>query len=83
MAKLVELIETDDLRGEGTPSDPCRRVRQWFTKAGVLVVESDPHAVVGAAEILNRLPTHSEAAIEFGGIDLKELRLVLGAMVGR
>lgn len=42
MAKLVELIETEERRGSGTSeSDPVRMVKQWFTKSGELVVEWD------------------------------------------
>lgn len=42
MAKLVTLIETTDLCGQGVKGDPVRRVRQWFTTEGELVVEDDP-----------------------------------------
>ena len=41
-AKLVQLIETSENRGEGTSADPVRSVRQWFTVEGELVVESAP-----------------------------------------
>lgn len=42
-AKLVELIETQERRGEGkTEEDPIRIVTQWYTKEGELVVELDP-----------------------------------------
>ncbi len=40
-AKLVELIETDELLGTGKEGDVFRRVRQWWTKEGELVVEWD------------------------------------------
>ena len=39
--KLVELIETETLRGTGKDGDAVRTVTQWWTKAGVLVVERD------------------------------------------
>jgi hypothetical protein len=80
MAKLVELIETDDLRGVGIPSDPCRRVQQWFTKDGTLVVESDPHAYVAAQDLLRRISGRD--SIQFAGVDLTTLRSVLAAIVG-
>ncbi|CAL67420.1 hypothetical protein [Christiangramia forsetii] len=41
MAKIIELIETDDLRGTGKPEDPWRRVKQYFTKEGELLFELD------------------------------------------
>jgi hypothetical protein len=80
MAKLVELIETDDLRGVGIPSDPCRRVQQWFTKDGTLVVESDPHAYVAAQDLLRRISGRD--SIQFAGVDLTTLRSVLAAIIG-
>jgi hypothetical protein len=40
-AKLVELIETETLRGTGKGNDVFRRVNQWWSKAGDLVVEKD------------------------------------------
>ena len=44
MAKIVELIETDDLRGEGVEGSPYRRVTQYFTKEGELLFEIDPQS---------------------------------------
>ena len=40
-AKLVELIETEELRGSGKEDDVFRRVKQWWTKEGELVAERD------------------------------------------
>jgi hypothetical protein len=80
MAKLVELIETDDLRGVGIPSDPCRRVQQWFTKDGTLVVESDPHAYVAAQDMLRQISGRD--SVQFDGVGLTSLRSVLAAIVG-
>lgn len=40
-AKLVELIEATERRGNGTEADPVRVVTGWWTKAGELVVEDD------------------------------------------
>lgn len=40
-AKMVELIEATERRGNGTDADPVRMVTGWWTKAGELVVEDD------------------------------------------
>lgn len=40
-AKLVELIEATERRGNGTDADPVRVVTGWWTKSGELVVEDD------------------------------------------
>lgn len=41
MAKLIQVIEVDIHRGIGTPSDPHRTVRQYWTTDGVLLTEQD------------------------------------------
>lgn len=41
MAKIVELIETEERRGHGIECDPVRTVYQLWTKDGVLVFERD------------------------------------------
>lgn len=41
MAKIIELIETEDRRGTGTDKDPMRLVSQLWTKDGQLVAEYD------------------------------------------
>ena len=43
MAKIVELIYTTELRGEGVYLDPVRRVEQWFDKDGTLIFELDAY----------------------------------------
>ena len=43
MAKIVEMIETDERRGTGREGDPMRRVYQLWTKDGRLVHENDAH----------------------------------------
>ena len=54
-AKLVELIETDELRGTGKDGDVFRRVQQWWTKAGELAVERDEWQEESSrTEMLNR-----------------------------
>lgn len=40
-AKMVELIESTERRGNGTEADPVRMVTGWWTKSGELVVEDD------------------------------------------
>ena len=42
MAKVIELIFSEETRGAGTPESICRRVQQLFTKEGYLVAEYDP-----------------------------------------
>lgn len=41
MARIVEFIETDEVRGKGTPESVMRRVRQLWTKDGSLIAEFD------------------------------------------
>lgn len=41
MAKLVTLIETKAVRGQGTPDDPSRYVFQYWDFEGNMVAESD------------------------------------------
>lgn len=41
MAKLIQVIETDDLRGNGTEGKPYRRVKQFFSTEGELLAEVD------------------------------------------
>ena len=39
--RIVELIYTEDRRGEGVKDDPARMVQQLWTKDGTLVAEQD------------------------------------------
>lgn len=42
--EIVELIHTAlERRGSGTEESPIRIIEQWWTKAGELVFEKDPH----------------------------------------
>lgn len=44
-ADLIQVIRTDlDLRGEGKPGDPVRRVVQFWSTDGQLLAEVDPGA---------------------------------------
>ena len=40
-ARIVEVIETRSLMGEGTPYDPCRAVIQYWHKNGELIATID------------------------------------------
>jgi hypothetical protein len=40
-AKLIEVIETVSLRGEGVEGDPVRHIKQYWSKDGVLLAEQD------------------------------------------
>lgn len=40
-AKLIEVIETVSLRGNGTKSEPIREITQYWSKDGVLLAEKD------------------------------------------
>jgi hypothetical protein len=42
MAKIVQYIITDDLKGDGSEENRYRRVVQLFTFSGQLVAEFDP-----------------------------------------
>lgn len=53
--KIVELIRTEELRGDGTKENPTRLVFQLWDRQGQLVAWFDPHHrsswVNGDAEI--------------------------------
>jgi hypothetical protein len=40
-AKLIEVIETVSLRGNGSKSEPIREVTQYWSKDGQLLAEKD------------------------------------------
>ena len=42
MARIIELIITDELRGTGKKENIFRRCTQLFTKSGELIAEHDP-----------------------------------------
>ena len=42
MAKLIQVIETFEKRGKGTEEDICRKVKQFWSTDGVLLMEYDP-----------------------------------------
>lgn len=41
-ARVIQAIETSDVRGNGTMEDPFRRVMQYWTLSGELLAEVDP-----------------------------------------
>jgi hypothetical protein len=42
--RVIKVIETSlELRGDGTPLNPFRRVRQYYTLAGRLLAEIDEY----------------------------------------
>jgi hypothetical protein len=41
VARIIEVIETQDRRGLGRDNDPIRLVYQLWTKDGVLIFERD------------------------------------------
>ena len=40
-ARVIQVIETRTLRGEGTEKDPCRIVTQYWNFEGKLLAEDD------------------------------------------
>jgi hypothetical protein len=42
MARIVEVIYAEQIRGRGTEKNPTRRVQQLWTKEGELLDELDP-----------------------------------------
>jgi hypothetical protein len=43
VAKLIQVIVTDDRRGAGVERDPIRQVTQYWTPEGRLLAEVDPY----------------------------------------
>lgn len=41
-ARVIQVIETTALRGEGTAEDKCREVKQYWDFDGKLLAENDP-----------------------------------------
>lgn len=41
-AKIIRVIETKSLRGDGTEKDPCRIVTQYWDFKGHFLAENDP-----------------------------------------
>ena len=43
-ARIIQVIETTALRGEGIEEDKCREVKQYWDFEGNLLAENDPCA---------------------------------------
>ena len=43
-ARVIQVIETIALRGEGTEEDKCREVKQYWDFEGKFLAENDPCA---------------------------------------
>lgn len=43
-ARVIRVIETQSLKGEGTPMNPCRIVKQYWDFDGTLLAEKDYQA---------------------------------------
>ncbi len=41
-ARVIQVIETTALRGEGTEKDTCRQVKQYWDFEGNFLAENDP-----------------------------------------
>lgn len=41
-ARVIQVIETTALRGEGTEKDACRQVKQYWDFEGNFLAENDP-----------------------------------------
>ena len=42
-AKVIAVIVTESLRGEGSETDPVRVVKQYWSMTGELLAENDSH----------------------------------------
>lgn len=51
MARIVELILADEVRGSGTAESICRTVMRLYTRTGYLVAEYDPCGVRSADNV--------------------------------
>ncbi len=43
-ARVIKVIETQSLKGEGTQQNPCRTVKQYWDFNGTLLAEKDYYA---------------------------------------
>ncbi len=55
MACLMEVIWVGFRRGDGSDSDPRRRVRQFWLKDGNLLIENDPWTIEQMASLVARV----------------------------
>lgn len=47
VARVIQVIETKSIRGNGTDNDMCREVTQYWDFEGNLLAENDPCADEG------------------------------------
>lgn len=43
-ARVIQVIETESIRGNGTNEDKCRPIKQYWNFDGNLLAENDPCA---------------------------------------
>lgn len=53
-ARVIQVIETQSLKGSGTENDPCRVVIQYWDFDGNLLAENDDVANIKANEAIIR-----------------------------
>ncbi len=53
-ARVIQVIETQSLKGSGTENDPCRVVIQYWDFDGNLLAENDDIANIKANEAIIR-----------------------------
>lgn len=52
-AKVIQVIETKSLRGQGTECDVCREVTQYWNFQGKLLAENDPVIATLSEKVLD------------------------------
>lgn len=57
-ARVISVIETKAVRGEGDEDDPCRVVTQYWDFEGNLLAENDP-----ISNCINSMPAEEELAL--------------------
>jgi hypothetical protein len=50
--RIIQVIETRSLRGDGTQEDPCREVAQYWSFDGELLAEQDGISHTYSSEIM-------------------------------
>lgn len=51
-AKVIQVVFTEDVRGDGTKNNPCRSVQTLWTLSGKKICEIDPTFVALLQELL-------------------------------
>lgn len=60
MPRVIQVIESDEVRGKGTESDPFRSVTMYHTLRGKFLAENDPQH----PEIMKLLAERRDPACE-------------------